>query len=106
MNKYITLEDLGYKLNLQSDTTVIYEYKTDFIDYSILFRLGENPTYDVSFVDWWDNKGEGWIPMEERENEWLKHCSEYGHWQKVEYPISIELHQAIHNKLKDLGVIK
>lgn len=104
--KDITLEDLGYKLTFQDEEMIIYKNKTDYIDYSIFFRLGKNPTYDIWFSEWWDDKSDGWVPMDQRETEWLKHCSRYGHWQKVDCLISIELHQAIHNKLKDLGVVR
>ena len=105
MNKDITLEDLGYKLFSQDDEMIIYKHKTDYVDYSIFFRLGKNPTYDICFFDWWDNKSDGWLPMEKREEN-LKHCARYGEWRKTDCLISIELHQAIHNKLEDLGVIK
>ena len=102
MNKDITLEDLGYKLFSQDDEMIIYKYKTDYADYSIFFNLGKNPTYDIWLSDWWDNKSDGWVPMEQREEN-LKHCAKYGRWQKVEYPIPMSLHQAIHNKCKELG---
>ena len=101
MNKDITLEDLGYRLTLQDNDTIIYKYKTDYVDYKIFFSLGKNPTYDIWFSDWLDNKSDGWLPMNQREEN-LKHCARYGVWQKVDYPISMDLHQAIHNKCKEL----
>ena len=105
MNKDITLEDLGYRLILQDDDTIIYKYKTDYVDYSIFFKLGKNPTYDIWFFEWWDSKSDGWVPMEQREEN-LKHCARYGEWRKIDCLISIELHQAIHNKLKELGLLE
>ena len=101
-SKDITLEELGYKLFLQNTDTIIYKCKTDYIDYSIFFNLGEKPTYHIDFADWIDNTSDNWLPMEQREEN-LKHCAKYGRWLKVEYPIPMSLHQAIHNKCKELG---
>ena len=98
-------EDLGYILFLKDNETLIYRHKNDYVDNSIIFHLGNHfpMCYDVSFVDWLDDRDrDGWLPMNEREEN-LKHCAKYGHWQKVEYGINTSLHKAINKQCKELG---
>ena len=97
-------ERLGYKLFLNDNENLIYRKKNDFLDNSVTFYLGNKfpMCYDISFIDWKDDKKEGWIPMSEREEN-LKHCATYGHWQKVNYAINLSLHKAINKQVKELG---
>ena len=53
-------------------------------------------------MDWIEHKLDDWIPMEERK-ESFKHAARYGHWKKVDYPMSMELHKAIHQQCEELG---
>lgn len=100
-------EELGYELYLQEEETLIYRCKKDYVDNSVTFHLGTTfpKTYDVSYVDWWNNDLGSLVPMNEREDEWLKHSCKYGHWQKVDRGINIELHKAINQQCKELGWI-
>lgn len=97
-------EKLGYELFLNNKETLMYRCKKDYVDNSVTFNLGNlfPNTYDVMFVDWWDNKSADWLPMSERRED-LKHCATYGHWQKVDRPISFELHKAINKQIEELG---
>ena len=94
-------EELGYKLEINDDKTIMYKRKDDYINYSVWFNL-DTKTYTFTFMDWLDNKNNDWIPMMEREDN-LKHCAAYGHWQKVDYPINKELHKAINKQVEELG---
>lgn len=95
---------LGYTQFIYNDD-IRYRYLTDYLDYSVVFHTGDwfPKTYDVAFVEWIDTKGDGWVPMIERENESLKHCAKYGHWQRVDYGIDIDLHSAINKQIEELG---
>ncbi|MBR4260664.1 MAG: hypothetical protein IKQ33_01755 [Clostridia bacterium] len=95
-------EELGYHLKINDNDYIMYNKKTDYIDYSVWFKLNYK-TYHIDYMDWWDNKSDGWVPMEERETEWLKHCARYGHWQKVDYDIGIDIHKAINQQILELG---
>lgn len=97
-------ERLGYTLFLKDGETLIYRHKTDYVDNSVTFYLGNHfpMCYNVSFVDWLDDSTiDGWLPMSEREEN-LKHCAKYGHWQKVEYGINLSLHKAINKQIEEL----
>lgn len=78
-------EKLGYRQTVDYDS-IRYRHLTDYIDESVVFHTGNlfPKTYNITCLEWWDNKSDGWIPMEQRETEWLKHCATYGHWQKVD----------------------
>lgn len=97
-------ENIGYKCYLKTKDEIIYRHKTDYVDNSVIFHLGSYlpRTYSVNFFDWIDNKNSDWIPMEERESEWMKHCAKYGNWQKVDYCIPLELHRAIDKQIEEL----
>lgn len=95
-------EKLGYNLKINDNEWIMYNRKNDYINYSVWFRLNYK-TYSIDYMDWWESKENGdWIPMEERETEWLKHCATYGHWQKVERDTGIELHKAINKQVEEL----
>lgn len=95
-------EELGYRQIIDNDT-IRYRCLTDYIDFVVVFHTGNifPKTYDVIFCDWRDNKTDSWLPMTERENN-LKHCAKYGHWQKVDYGINVNLHNAIHKQVEEL----
>lgn len=97
-------EKLGYNVCFKTADSLVYRCRTDYKDYHITFHLGTMfpKTYSIDFMDWQESEGRNWIPMNERRAD-LKHCSTYGHWQKVDYPITIELHKAIHQQCKELG---
>lgn len=97
-------KELGYELYLQEKDTLMYRCKKDYVDNTVTFHLGNMfpNSYDVNYVDWWDNKSDDWIPMNERRED-LKHCATYGHWQKVDRPISFDLHKAINKQIEELG---
>lgn len=103
MNAKEMFEKLGYKQIIDHDN-IRYRYLTDYIDYSVIFHTGNifPKTYDVIFIDWWDNKSDGWLPMDKRETN-LKHCATYGHWQKVDWGINADLHKAINKQVEELG---
>lgn len=76
-------EKLGYIQTIDYDS-IRYRHLNDYIDESVVFHTGNlfPETYDINCMEWQDNKSEDWIPMEQRETDWLKHCAKYGHWQK------------------------
>lgn len=94
-------EKIHYKLGINDDKTIMYKFKNDYVNYSVWFNL-DTKTYSVTFMEWWDNKSDGWIPMIEREEN-LKHCAAYGHWQLVENPMNVKLHNAINKQVEELG---
>ncbi len=97
-------DEIGYKQTIDYDS-IRYRYLTDYVDCSVVFHTGKlfPKTYDITFIEWRDIKSNRWVPMEKRETEWLKHCSTYGHWQKVDYGVDVKLHDAIHKQIEELG---
>lgn len=97
-------EQLGFFIIVDYGKVIIYQRKTDFEEVTIgFYKMDFFPrTYYISYMDWIENKSDDWIPMEERK-EPFKHVLKYGYWQKADYPMSIELHKAIHQQCKELG---
>lgn len=95
---------LGFKM-LNEGKNIGYDFKTDYIEIWVIFDL-ELKTYSVSEHRFIEIKGKDWIPMKDR-SESTKHSCKYGGWQTESfYDISIELHNAIHRQMEELGWTK
>ena len=97
-------KELGYECRVDEDC-IKYTRKNDYEHNTIFFWIGKgrNKFYDFVFMDWIDNKDDGWIPMSERPTEWLKHCAKYGKWQIQQPAIDNRLHRAINKQVEELG---
>lgn len=97
--------DLGFKKNIHSNTFLVYLFETDYDKLYVNFDLVLKRYYLISerFID---RNDIDFIPMEERPQN-IKHSAHYGHWQSDNCIfISMELHNAIHQQLLELGWIK
>lgn len=96
--------ELGFSIIGNYEKLIIYQRKTDFEEVTIWFHKKDflSRTYDIRYMDWIEHKSDDWIPMEDRK-ESFKHVARYGHWQKGDYPMSMELHKAIHQQCEELG---
>lgn len=95
---------LKFSLLNSSETLLLYKYATDYDEVSVHFDL-EQKTYLVSWNRWVDNSEETIVSMNARPQN-TKHSSRYGHWQREIFnEISVELHKAIHQQMRELGWI-
>lgn len=96
--------ELGFSIIGNYEKLIIYQRKTNFEEVTIWFRKKDylSRTYYTRYMEWIEHISDDWIPMEERK-ESFKHVERYGHWQKVDNPMSMELHKAIHQQCEELG---
>lgn len=106
-SKAITLfKNLGFNLCNSNNDFLLYKYETDYEELLILFDLLQK-AYRVDLSRFIDNNEKGsLIPMSKRSQN-IKHSAIYGHWQKEGYcEIGIELHNAIHQQIIELGWVE
>lgn len=106
-SKAITLfRNLGFNLFSENKCSLLYKYETDYEELLIHFDLIQK-TYCVELDRFIDNNEKGsLIPMSKRPQN-IKHSATYGHWQKDVYcEIDIELHNAIHQQIIELGWVE
>ena len=97
--------DLGFKKNINSNTFLVYLFETDYDKFYVNFDLVLKRYY-LTYERFIDRSDIDFIPMEERPQN-IKHSASYGHWQSDNCIfISMELHNAIHQQLLELGWIK
>ena len=97
--------DLGFKKNINSNTFLVYLFETDYDKLYVNFDLVLKRYY-LTYERFIDRSDIDFIPMEERPQN-IKHSASYGHWQSDNCIfISMELHNAIHQQLLELGWIK
>jgi hypothetical protein len=99
-------EELGYKLTLANSDTIIYRMKNDYEDRCVYFNIGNflPQTYEVKFKIWFDTTDIlGWIPMNERGDEFAKHCAKCGYWMREDAVIYPKLHKAINKQCEEMG---
>lgn len=102
-NAKTMFNELGFKLN-NSGENLLYEFKTDYKEIWVIFDL-DLRTYSVSLHSFIEKRDKDWIPMKDRSQN-MKHSSRYGGWLiESFYDISIALHNAIHQQMKELGWI-
>lgn len=95
--------ELGFKLN-NSGENLLYEFETDYDAIWVIFDL-DLRTYSVGSYRFIEKRDKDWVPMKDRPQN-IKHSSRYGGWQIDNfYDISIALHNAIHQQMKELGWI-
>ena len=97
--------NLGFKKNIHSNTFLAYLFETDYdklyVDFDLVLKR-----YNILSERFIDRNDIDFIPMEERPQN-IKHSASYGHWQSDNCIfISMELHNAIHQQLLELGWIK
>ena len=99
----ISNPEVSFRKKLENSQTLIFNYKTDYIDYSITFDKKLKCWY-LSVKEWFDNEEGTFVPMNERGSDWSKHCAKYGYWQStLNVGINLELHNFINNIIKELG---
>lgn len=96
---------LGFDLYNASDSALLYKYETDYEGIVVYFDL-QKKTYHSNWSIFVDNGAGTLIPMAERPQN-VKHSAKYGYWQIETYhEIDIELHNAIHQQMIELGWIE
>lgn len=85
------------------DGDIIWRHKTDYVDMTITFRVDLH-RYETSRMEWKDSGNDSWVAMEERDNDFDKHCVKYGRWQiDTMNEVDMDLHSAIHAQCQELG---
>lgn len=95
--------EIKFNLSSNSDTMLVYTYKTDYEDISVFFNK-EIKVYNILNMRFIDKAERTFVPMKERPEN-IKHSAYYGHWQKEDFAFGSELHNAIHQQLIELGWI-
>lgn len=102
-NAKTMFNELGFNLD-NLGKNLLYEFKTDYDEILVVFDL-DLRTYSVSLYRFIEERDKYWVPMKDRPQN-MKHSSCYGGWQiESFYDISIALHNAIHQQMKELGWI-
>ena len=91
-----------YRKFLDNEDMLIYRYQSDYYDCEIIFDKRDKGYY-FHTLEWQNNDEGNFVPMGERGSEWLKHCARYGHWQKIDVSITLELHKFVNEIIKELG---
>lgn len=96
-------EELGYRIYLNDEETLIYKHETERFKYSITFdkREFKKTFYAIEGI-FVPKNIEQWSTQKFK-NEWLKYCASEGHWESIWYEFSIQELQAINEKVKELG---
>lgn len=92
---------LNFNLTTADDKLIIYKYETDYDKIFVYFFM-DRKVYEVESFHFVDNTERTFVPMEERPEN-IKHSATYGHWQKWNFVVWVELHNAINEQLKELG---
>lgn len=97
--------ELGFKLYVSDENTLLYKYETDYDKVTVRFDL-QNKTYSTTWSRFVDNNERSFVPMAQRPQN-TKHSCYYGNWQvEMWHEISAEQHNAIHQQMIELGWIK
>ena len=105
MNANDLFNDLGFRKTMHNESCLYYLSETNYDRLYIEFDLVLK-RYSVFSERFIDRKDIDFIPMEERPQN-IKHSASYGHWQSDNCIfIGMELHNAIHQQLLELGWIK
>ena len=98
-------EELGYRIYLNNDDTLIYKKQSDFFRISITFDKREfKKTFNAVESSWIAKNSEVWVTQKFRD-EFDKYCSANGHWSMIWHDYSMPELQAINKKCKELGWI-
>ena len=98
-------EELGYRIYLNNDDTLIYKKQSDFFRISITFDKREfKKTFNAVESSWIAKNSEVWVTQKFRD-EFDKYCSANGHWSMIWHEYSMSELQAINKKCKELGWI-
>lgn len=106
MNKAQAMfNDLGFKLYNSGEDFLLYKLETDYDKVLVNFNL-ELKTFYTDYHRFIDNSEAVFVPMNVRPQN-IKHSAKYGHWQMESYhQINVNLHNAIHQQMVELGWIK
>lgn len=105
MNALQMFNELGFKLYNSGEDFLLYKYGTDYDEIFVRFDLPQKEyvVYSYTFTEYHDSD---FVPMNERPQN-IKHCSKYGRWVgETQFVISIRLHKAITEQMRELGWIE
>lgn len=98
-------EELGYRIYLNDEETLIYKHESDFFKTSITFdKRNFKKTFYATESVWVANNSEQWVTQQFRD-EFDKYCSAHGYWSMIWHDYSMEELQAINKKCQELGWI-
>ena len=96
-------KDLGYKVYLNNEDTLLFKKQSDFFKTSITFDKREfKKSFYAIDAEWVANNSEKWVTQNFR-YEFDKYCSANGYWSNIWHEFSIEELQAINKKVEELG---
>ncbi len=107
MNKAVTMfSELGFKIYSSDEDFLLYKYEKDYDQMTIYFDL-QQKIYNVHQSRFINREDEfGAVPISERPQN-MKYSCLYGHWQmNIGCKIGLELHNAIHQQMIELGWIE
>lgn len=105
MNNAVTMfNKLGFKFHNSGDDFLLYMFETDYDKIFVRFDFKEK-TYCATRSRFIDNNEQAYVPMNKRPQN-IKHSAYYGYWQEMYHEIDIELHNAIHQQMIELGWIE
>lgn len=94
---------MNFNLLNSTDDELIYEYKTDYDKVYVYFYLNKK-AYEIHSMRFIENTERTFVPMEDRPEN-IKHSAFYGYWGTENSQTGVELHNAIHQQLIELGWI-
>ena len=99
-------EELGYRIYLNNDETLIYKHQSDFFKTSITFDKRDFKKTFSSITGYWvANDSEKWVTQEFK-NDFDKYCSANGYWSNMWHEFTMQELKAINKKCKELGWIE
>ena len=96
-------EELGYRIKLNNDETLIYSKKSDFFKVSITFDKREfAKTFSGTEKQWIAKNSAVWT-IQKFKNDFDKYSSANGHWGSIWHDFTMQELKAINQKCKELG---
>lgn len=95
-------EELGYRIILNNDETLLYSKKSDFFDTTIRFDKREfAKTFHGTESQWIAKDSATWVTQKFR-NDFDKYCSANGHWESIWHEFTTDELKAINKKCEEL----
>lgn len=105
MKAYDLFKKLGFEKRYENHDFIIYSFATDYDNMCVYFELPMK-RYNITYERFVDRTDIDWIAMDERPQN-IKHSASYGYWKRSSSVfVDMELHDAIHKQLLELGWIK
>lgn len=98
-------KELGFEKRYENESFLIYSFATDYDNMCVYFELPMK-RYNVTYERFVDRTDVDFIAMDERPQD-IKHSASYGHWERDNSVfVGVELHNAIHKQLSELGWVE